>query len=84
MIHDRCWPTIKVTNQGSSRVDPEMMIDRGQKISGTTSPLNDILAPFVRGTDITTGLDSAAGPEIGKRAGPVIATGIFVDFRSLD
>ena len=48
------------------------MINRCEKIAGTAGTLDDILTAFVARSDDASGLEAAAGPDIGKGTGPVV------------
>ena len=63
----------KVFDENLLRINAQMVVDRGQEIAGPGNAINRVLATLVTGTDDTTGLDTAACPEIGEGTGPMIA-----------
>ena len=74
LIDDRSRTTVQVSNEGRRRVDTEVVIDRRQEIAGATDAFDRVFAALVRGADVTTSLDAAAGPNVGKGPRPVIAS----------
>src|SRR5690606_37221700 len=82
MVDDRCRAAIEIFDENLRCIDPEVLINRRQKISRAAVPLDHVLATFICGTDEAPGLDSAAGPNIRERAGPVVAAGLFGPGRS--
>ena len=76
MAHNGRGSSIEVIDRDLRRLDPEVMVDRGEEIAGTAGALDHILATLVTRTDDAAGLDAAAGSDVGKSAGPVIAAGL--------
>ena len=64
MIHDRCRSTVEVLDERMRGVDAEVMVDRGEEVTGGTNSFDGIFAAFVGGTDDATGFNSTPGPYV--------------------
>ena len=64
MVDNGSWSTIKVPNQSVGCIDTQVMVNRCQEVTWTTDSLDDILTPFVSGTNEPSGLETTPGPDI--------------------
>ena len=77
MVDDGSGPTIKIFDGDLVVFDAEVLINRGQKIPGTVPMGDGVLAKLVGGADELAALNTAAGPDVGEGARPVIASGLL-------
>lgn len=61
---NRNGPAGKVRNHDFRRRDSQVLVDRGQEITGATGAGDDFFPVFIGGTDDSAGGDAAAGPEL--------------------
>src|SRR4051812_4438167 len=76
ITHQRRGAAVEVVDGDFEGVNAEVLVDGGEEVAGAAGALNDVFAAFVAGADDAAGLDAAAGPDIRKGAGPVVAAGL--------
>src|SRR5262245_38910258 len=76
LIDDGGRPAVEILDCDVSVINAEVVIDSGQEITGATDLIDGILPSFVGSSDKAAGLDAAAGPDVGKRARPMVSAGL--------
>src|ERR1043165_1403050 len=70
---DQVGPSREIRNGNVPGVNAEVAVNRGQEISRSSEPLDDLLPMLVRRANDAPGFDAAPPQKLGKRARPVIA-----------
>lgn len=74
MVDNRGRSAVEVLDRDGRGIDPEVVVDRGEEIAGTTHPLGDIFTAFVGGSNEFAVVDAATRPQVRKGPWPVVAT----------
>ena len=77
MINNGSRSSVEIIQEDLRGVDSQVMIDRCQEVTGTTVPLDNILAARIRCADEPPSLDTTTEPNVAKRSGPVISAGLL-------
>src|SRR5581483_8688052 len=55
-------------------IDPQVMVDRRQKVAGAADPFDGVFSAPVSGADKTTRRNAASRPDVREAARPVVTT----------
>lgn len=64
MIDDWRRTSVEILDQRVGRVDPHVVVDRGEEVAGAADAFDRIFAALVGAADEAAGLDASARPEV--------------------